>query len=366
MRIGIDARILKYPNYKGIAYTTWRIIQNWAAGTSGHQYVLMSDAELCLPERLPGNWRIVVKKALPGGLLWEETVLPGLVQQNGIDVFWGPNFLLPRKVRGCPYVVTVHDLGLFRYPGTASVATAAILRLSGKRSCQRAEKVIAISRSTARDVHELFGIPQEKITVCYNGADGCRTGTSGRTQKGRPYFLFLSTIEPRKNPETVLAAYEQFMDSARTKVRLVFCGGYGWKTARFRKMLACNRYREYISVLGYVTEEQKWRLLKNAVALLYPSLYEGFGLPVLEAFSVGVPVITGAVSSLPETGGDAAIYLRNPKDAKALAARMKQVYAMTDKSRAQLHEKMQRQVAKFSWDKTAANVMAVLQNVLEE
>ena len=359
MRIGIDASILKQDAYKGIANTTWNIIQIWKEKYPEHEYVLVANGDLRLPERLPENWHIAHQRERLLRFIPAASGVPELIRRERIDVFWGPNHLLPVSKSGCPTVVTVCDLAWLKIPGIASAGTYTVLRLFGKKSCETADRVIAISKATARDVHEIYRIPKRKIDVCYIGADKPPAIQVNKSVK-HPYFLFLSTIEPRKNPVTVLDAFERFCDNGNAEHRLVFAGAYGWKTQAFRRKLRRSPYRNRINISGYVPENKKWKLLKHATALLYPSLYEGFGLPILEAMSVGTPVITTDRSSMPEAGGDAAVYLRDPADAAELASHMRMICEMNETEKNALREKMKKQVRKFSWEQCADGVMKTL------
>lgn len=366
MRIGIEARIFKYREYKGIANTTFNILREWMKLYPEHEYFLISNSEIYFPVDLPENWNLVIRGKNRNGLFWTLFELPGIICDLKLDVLWGPNFLLPPPKGGCRYVVTVHDLALFRFKGTASAGTYLTLKILGKKSCEWADKVIAISEATANDITTFYGISRNKIAVCMNGysAEGAAQSFSRNKfscdsdlQK-HPFFLFLSTIEPRKNPGTVLCAFEKFTESLpEKKARLVFAGGMGWNNGDFNKELQDSKCRDRIVLAGYVDGEEKQWLLSHAKVLLYPSLYEGFGLPILEAMANGTPVVTSAVSSMPEVGGEAAFYLKDPKDADELLYYMKKCMDLNENEKREMQTKMIKQVQKFSWEKCAKEIM---------
>lgn len=363
MRIGIDARIFKFKDYRGIASATYSIINILSQNYKSHDFYLISNTQIHLPSELPDNWHIVVEGKNRNGILWTILELPGVIKDLKLDAFWSPNFILPKRVKGCRYFVTVHDLALFKFKGTASIGTYLTLKLLGKRSCKYADKVFAISEATKNDVIDLYGVSSNKVSVCYNGVDtlALRNTEAKPIQKLKlkegSYFIFLSTIEPRKNPVTVLQAYEQYRDKNLGEEKLVFVGSEGWNLQSFQRAYDLNNYKEDIIFTGYVSESHKKWLIENALVLLYPSIYEGFGLPILEAFALGTPVITSNVSAMPEVGGDAAIYVNSPESKEELVSAMCKIKALSQDELSKLKDKMAGRAKSFSWLSTAEIIM---------
>lgn len=354
MKIGIDARIFKFHDYKGIATSSYMIIKELCNNNCNHEYYLISNTNINIPDQLPNNWNMVVSGNFQNGILWNEFELPIIIRDLGLDAFWGVNFLLPPRVSGCRYYVTVHDLALFRFKNTASKGTYVILRLMGKKSCLRADKIFTISKSTAQDVTKLYGIDDHKIVLTYNGVDsaGLQSMTSKQPnllKQTDSFFVFLSTIEPRKNPVTLLRAYELYRNKDYGNEKLVFVGAKGWKLKEFDTALNASKYNKDIVFVGYVSNEEKKWILERAKALVYPSLYEGFGLPILEAFSLKTPVITCNVSAMPEVGKDAAFYINDPLDYEGLAELMHKTTLLAPDETEIIHEKMSKVVSGFSW-----------------
>ena len=214
-----------------------------------------------------------------------------------------------------------------------------------------ATAVIAMSESTKRDAVRILGLAPEKITVIYNGVAPEYFGAAAQPPAGltKPYLLFVGTIEPRKNVATLLDAYEALPRAEREAFDLVVAGPPGWNSSptleRLRKPAAGIHY------LGYVPESQLPGLTAGATMLVYPSLYEGFGLPVAQAMAAGVPVITSNVSALPEITGDAALHV-DPRSAPALSAAMQTLLGSSDLQRT-LRERGIRRAAKFRWETCA-------------
>ena len=370
MRIGIDARILKYKEYRGIASSTFFIIKALSEQQNDDiSFFLISNCEIHLPVELPDNWHRHVEGIEKNGVLWTVLELPLIIKKLKIDVFWGPNFLLPPRVKECKYILTVHDLAIFMFKGIASRKTYLILKIFGKLSCNHASKIIAVSETTKKDIVRLYKIPESKISVCYNGVDAeylniiIPKKPNINEILNKDFFLFMSTIEPRKNPITVLEAYEVYRDNDYGDEKLIFIGAEGWNLKKFKESLARNKYKKDIIFTGYISETEKKWLLQNAVSLIYPSLYEGFGLPILEAFSIETPVITSNVSAMPEVGEDACIYVDNPNDKYDLAKKMLIVKNLNEQEYELLKKKMKKQIKKYSWNTSADQLMKIIREL---
>jgi len=224
---------------------------------------------------------------------------------------------------------------------------------------RRSEKVIAISESTKRDIVSLLEIEEEKISVTHLGVDKrFRPVTEEQELAGvrrkynlpPKYILYVGLIEPRKNLEALVDAYHA--DSLHTEFDLVLAGNLGWGYAPLLEKVANSRIRNRIHMPGYIADTDLPALFSMAATFAYPSVYEGFGLPVLEAMACGTPVITSQVSSLPEVAGDAAI-LVDPSDRKALALALQKVLS-DDHLRKSLSEKGIRRARLFTWEKNSS------------
>lgn len=175
------------------------------------------------------------------------------------------------------------------------------------------------------------------------------------------FFLFLGTIEPRKNICTIVRAFEEYVDTTASSMKLVLAGKIGWLCDDVLEMIKNSRYHRQIVLPGFISDSDKAYLLRNAKALVFPSLYEGFGIPILEAFAYGLPVLTARVTSMPEVGGNAAIYITDPLDVHALAEQMRKVMQLNEQDKDDMKAEMKKQLAKFSWDKNAKEIMQVFE-----
>lgn len=262
---------------------------------------------------------------------------------------FGP-FNLPQHIQR---ITVIHDLTPLLFPYYHRWHGQMLQRLFLPRILKKTHLIIAVSQHTAHDLARLFPFTKPKIVVISPGCDSFFKPTPSKAvlkkwQINAPYFLSVGTIEPRKNLLLLLQAYQQFRERHEERVLLVIVGGKGWKYKSFYKELAQHLYREDILLLGFVDKQDLPPLYTLALALLYPSLYEGFGLPILEAMACGTVVICSNSSSLSEVGGKAALYL-NPKDEAKLLSHMLAV--VQDKLKTEEKRLLSlHQAATFSWE----------------
>ncbi len=288
-------------------------------------------------------------------ILWEQALLPWVARREGIDLLHNMAFVGP-VASPCPFIVTVHDLSFLFYPHSFRPLRRSYLRLFARISVHRARRVIAVSESTKRDLVETYGISSAKIDVVHNGVDEsfrplpADQVAAFRQQKKLPdrFALFVGTLEPRKNIAGLLDAYAKLPEG---RPPLVLVGGKGWFYDEIFGRVQALGLNNEVRFAGFVPTEELPFWFNAADLFVYPSLYEGFGLPPLEAMACGTAVITSTTSSLPEVVGRAG-QLVDPTDADALAATMSRVLGDGD-----LRREMQvaglKQAAGFSWEEAA-------------
>lgn len=265
-------------------------------------------------------------------IVWEQVALPGLLRKLRADVFHSPVNVLPSRLP-CASVVTIHDLAFLRYPQYFRPARRVYQRRFTRRSARAASLVVTVSEATKRDVMEYFGVAESRIRVIHPAIDedfrpqrDPATRASFRSRLGLPdrYILFLGTIEPRKNLLTLIEAYATLRAMDPDTPPLILAGAKGWYyQAVFDKVRALGLERS-VTFAGYVDRNDQPLWYSCAELCVYPSLYEGFGLPVVEALACGTPTVTSNVSSLPEAGGTVAL-LVDPGSQDALAHAMRDV-----------------------------------------
>ena len=371
MRIGIDARLFTGKNMTGIAIVQYEIVKHLILIDNQNEYFLFSREKVKLDFPIPDNWHIIVKP-FKQGMIWYNTILISLLKQYKIDVFWNCNHILPlRKPKNVKYVLTIHDLALCKFKGIGETSNVIKQKLFVRNSCKKADKIAVVSECTKQDLIQIMQVPSDKIAVCYNGGVETHSKVSDATIKetrekynitGR-YIFYLGTLEPRKNIITAVKAFEKLRKTEN--VKFVISGGKGWKYQPVLDQIEQSNYKSDIILTGYVTTAEKSALYSDAALFVFPSLYEGYGIPVLEAFSYGIPVITANNSSLSEVGGKAAFYIQNALNVNELAEQMEKVLCL-DNSKRECLKKIERQQAeKFSWEKAAHVMLSIFEDTMK-
>lgn len=302
-------------------------------------------------------------RVIPAPRLWTHTRFSAALFREQPDVTFVPAHTLPLAFPG-PGVVTVHDLGYLYFPAAHPSRARRYLDWSTRYSVRRAARVLVDSVATAQDVAAHYDVPESRITLVYPGVDDALHPVTDpaalatvRARYGLPdrYLLFLGTLQPRKNIARLVEGYARWRArSGRSDVALVLAGPQGWLFDPAWLRGAADVIRP-----GYVRDEDVAALYSGALALLFPSLHEGFGFPVLEAMRCGTPVITSTTSSLPEVAGDAAL-LVNPRDSDAIATAIERV--LSDSAlRRRLIAAGYEQAAAFTWARAAETALDALE-----
>jgi glycosyltransferase involved in cell wall biosynthesis len=385
MLIGIDASRTATRERTGTENYSFNLIRHLLALESGHHYRLyfnrLPTIELCsatvppcaviaalFPTRADLELRV-----MPFPRLWTHLRLSWEMARQPPDVLFVPAHVLP-LVHPRPSVVTVHDLGYLYYPGAHRPLDRLYLDLSTRYNARAASRIIAISQATKDDLVQHYGTEPDKITVVYSGCDEAMQPVEDEATVERvkarygirgDYVLHVGTLQPRKNLERLLEAYAIVKRQAKRGETpdLVIAGSKGWLYDQiFRQVKKLSLETEVIFP-GYVSQDDLPALLSGARLFAFPSLYEGFGLPVLEAMACGTPVLCSNVSALPEVAGNAAL-LVDPLDVESMAEAMN-CLLQDEGLRAQLTERGLRQVRQFSWDRCARETLAVLEDALQ-
>lgn len=297
---------------------------------------------------------------------------PLVLRREHIDLLHALAFAGPTVIT-IPWVVTVYDLSFVHYPQSFNAANRIYLTWAVRDAVRRANRLIAISESTKRDLIATFGAAPERVQVIYCGKDAAFVPASDRAvleawraARGVPekMILFVGTIEPRKNVARLIRAFARAKRAARLPHQLVLIGARGWKSSEVDRAITQTGSANDVMFVGYVAQEELPRWYQAADLFVYPSLYEGFGMPPLDALASGTPVVTSNAASLPEVVGDAAIQVA-PDDEDALMDAI--VRALTDRAlREQMCARGLEQAAKFSWERAGRETMALHRAVLAE
>ncbi len=356
MRIAIDASRTTVPRVTGTEHYALQLIRSLIRLNSEHTLTLYFRDEPT--NALFASSPLVHMRVLPQRRLWTHTRFASALQRDKPDVTFVPAHALPLVFPGRA-VVTVHDLGFRRFPAAHPWYPRLYLDLSTRASVRRADLVLVDSHATGDDLERFYDLPRAKMRVVYPGVDPPEMGDPAavRRKYGLPdrYFLFVGTLQPRKNIARLVQAFALWKAAhPGDDAALVLAGGKGWLHDE-----AWTAGVEGVILPGYVDEADKGALYAGALALVFPSLYEGFGFPVLEAMHSGTAVICSGTSSLPELGGSAALYV-DPLDVDSIAAAMGRL-SDDEALRQSLRASGYQQALAFTWRAAAQATMAALE-----
>ena len=368
LRIAIDAR--KLHDY-GIGTYVRNLIRQLARQDRTTEYVLLCRPDDCQAlQALGENFRAVPDRSRPYSIR-EQISVPMDLRREAIDLFHAPHYVLPPLVP-CRSVVTIHDCIHLMFPQYLPNRLAwGYARASMWAATHRSDRVLTVSEASKRDILRFFHIPPEKIDVIYNGIDErfwtppseeavCRVRERYRLDD--PFLLYAGNIKPHKNLERVIDAFDRLRKEGFADLKLMIIGDEISKYAALRRAVHRHHLHKHVRFFGFVPDDTLAVLYRLADVFVFPSLYEGFGLPPLEAMASGTPVVTSNVSSLPEVAGDAAL-LVDPRDPEAIAGAIRML--LTDRTlREDLRERGLARAHAFSWETSIARVRAIYAEVL--
>jgi glycosyltransferase involved in cell wall biosynthesis len=368
LRVAVDARAL-LSQKTGIGTYTRGVAAGLAA-IPGVEVRLFSPRPLLEADR-SGPWSVHAD-GHPFGILWAQTALPRRCAEWNADVLLSALTIGP--VRACiPFVSVVHDLTAWTHPEWHAARTIIGFVPLWEATAERAARLVCVSQTTADDLLRRYPETAPRVRVVLNGVDADFTPGPGgesaertrrRFAEGRRYVLYLGTLEPRKNVETLVAACERLWERRRSRPDLVLAGGVGWKTSSLHRRIVRSPFRDKIHLAGYAPRDVARELYRAAELFVYPSLCEGFGLPVLEAMACGTPVVVSTAPALVEVGGDAVLYAE-PRDTAALARQIERVLE-DGPMRERLRRAGPARAAGFSWDAAARRTASVLEEAARE
>jgi glycosyltransferase involved in cell wall biosynthesis len=366
MKIGIDARNL-VPKLSGIG--------RYVAETSRHLVELGHEVFAYLPSP-PHSIEAIAQGVHPhishhnGALAriwWGNTSLLKLAKRDQVDLLWGPAHRLPvLGSSSIPTVLTIHDLVWRHASDTMRPLGWLGERVFMERSIRSADHVVAVSSATETAVSATYPWAREKISVVYPGctplAEVYDEGVINRAEITRPFVLFVGTLEPRKNLSALLRAFAALPDHLKSGLQLVIAGGQGWGLENLQTEISRLSITDLVRLTGFISDAELGTLYRKAKFLAMPSLYEGFGLPIIEANAAGIPVLTSSSSSMPEVGGDAAL-LVDPLDDKSIAKGLERL--ITDEGLYQrLREAATANAARFNWTRTATELAVIFEQTV--
>ncbi len=386
MRILIDGTTLcdaQGGTGAGIEHYTWQITRAMLEADSGHEFFIFVPPQLNrvrVSQLIEGckNVQLIRSIGPKISFISRHFLLPLRFWLHRPDVVFAPSGQMPLGWRGAS-VITVHDLSIYTHPEWFPEGQDFSIKTIVPRSIEKALGIIAVSKATQENLMHQFSIAKEKTQVVYEGVSPPHEAlenmdpTDTRFPFDQDYVLYLGTLEPRKNLVHAMRAFHRFLTNRPElvgSVRFVLAGKFGWKTKEIEEeFLQINReWKEQepngvIQFLGPVTEEEKWKLMARAGCLLFPSLDEGFGLPVLEAMSVGTPVITTELGAIPEVAGDAALYVK-PDDIEQISLSIAQCLLVPEGVKEFCMDGFRR-AQELTWERAANETLEYLEIIVK-
>ena len=366
MRIGVNARLLLSQNMEGMSRYIYETTKNMAISNPDDTFILFYDrfdrkklefpsnvshVAIPLPTRHPVLW-----------YLWFELLVPVFLSKYKIDVFYSGDGYMSLNTN-IPTILVVHDLAYLHYPHHVRSAILSYYQKNIPKFLTAAHQIVTVSQFVKKDITARFNISDDKINVIYNAVNkninlidfSNLSPKIANIPKSLPYFIYVGSLHPRKNIIRLIQAFNLFNEPQESKFKLILAGRMAWKTDEIKDEIQKTKYVEY---LGMVSEEEKAFLIKNAVALVYVSLFEGFGIPILESMQLQTPVITSSVSSMPEVAGGAAL-LADPENTASIS----ECFSLITKDnslRTELILKGKKRVLDFSWQDSSEKIYRLL------
>ena len=358
MRVAIDARKL---HDFGIGTYIRNLLRQLARLDSETEYVLLCrEPDMGVAAELGVNFRTVLEPS-PNYSFREQLHVPWVLLRERPDVFHAPHYVLPPGVR-CRSVVTIHDTIHLTFPQyLPNRAAYAYARASMWAAARRSDRILTVSEASKRDILRFFHVPPEKVVVVHNGIDERFSReplaedvarVRERYQLDQRFVLYVGNIKPHKNLVRLIEAFHALREHGLEDLKLLIIGDEISRLPALRRAVHEHKLHKHVRFLGYLPDDKLAILYRLAAVFVFPSLYEGFGLPPLEAMASGTPVVTSNVSSLPEVTGDAAV-LVDPYDTHSIMAGMRRV--LTDPALAsEMRRKGLLRASEFSWERSVA------------
>jgi glycosyltransferase involved in cell wall biosynthesis len=368
MLIGFEASALQGCK-SGVGYYAENLLGGMMSTAPEHDYVLLSNRDM------RPSWRPISHETLQGDRFfpvraaWMQAALPGILRRLRPDICHFPNYLAPLAC-GRPYVVTIHDMTLFITPRYHRLKKLVLDRTLVPHVARRAAAIITVSKSARDDIVRYLKVPRDRVHVVMNAVgpafvpvtDQARLeAVRARYGLDVPYILYVGTIEPRKNIVRLIRAFAQ-LKKKDIPHKLVLVGQPGWKCEPIYAEVEKRGLRQDVIFTGYVPFDDLPVLYSGAESMAFPSLYEGFGLPVLEAMACGTPVVTSSSSSLAEVADGAAL-LVDPYSVAEIAGSLQRIHSDPALA-AELSEKGRARAAQFTWETAARDTLCIYEDIV--
>lgn len=373
MKIAVNTRFLMPNKLEGIGWFTHETLKRWVEWHPEHEFIFIFDRpfseEFIFAKNVTGVHTFPPARHPFLFYWWYEWSIPRLLKKHQADVFVSPDGFMSLSTK-VPTLMVLHDIAWKHFPDHVYYTAMKYYEHFVPKFAHKANRIATVSEYSKQDIANSFNISNDKIDVVYNGShENYQPLTEAEQEnirqtytQGQAYFLYLGSIHPRKNVPNLLRGFEQFKQATKAPTKLVLAGRMAWQTGEIGELLPTLQYKDDIIFLGYVDNDLLPKIVASAYALTYVSLFEGFGIPLLEALYCNVPSITSNCSSMPEVVGDAGL-LVNPYSPDDIGRQMEAIWTQPD-LRDRLIEKGKVQRQKFSWDLTAGKMWESLEKIV--
>lgn len=374
MVILVNGRFLIPGKLEGIGLYTFEITRRLAAMHPEHHFIVCIDRKSSMQLDLGPN--VEYDHILPPArhpllfLWWFEVGISKAYQRHHADLFFSPDGFCSLNSKISNTLLVIHDLAYLHYPEQVGFLMRWYYRFFVPRFIKKATRIITVSNATRSDLINHFSPYESKVSVIYNGVRSANKIGKNTSRKwrialeDRPYFIVLGSIHPRKNLSNVLRAFTHFKNEVSDDTCLLIVGRMAWKTTQIKALFEKHPYRDSILFTGYLDDLEMFKAMKGSLGLVYVSLFEGFGLPLVEAMANGIPIITSDRSSMPEIVGKAGL-LVNPDQPQSIAQGMVRV-RFEKQLTSDLIEKGLTRAQFFSWDRAAEETWKLMQKSTAE
>jgi glycosyltransferase involved in cell wall biosynthesis len=375
MRIAVNTRLLLKGKLEGIGWFTYQTLERMVKNHPEHEFIFFFDRPYDESFVFASNVTpvVVAPQARHPILfyLWFEWSIPFMLKKYKADVFLSTDGYLSLKTK-VPTCLVIHDLAFEHYPDHVIRSHRMYWRYFSPKFARRADRLVTVSTFSKEDIVKRYRIEPSKIDIVYNGAHDKykpldwkeREEVKAKYADGCEYFVFAGALHPRKNILNLLKAFVIFKKRQRSDMKLVIVGRFAWKYEEVLDMKENMPFKDDVKWVGYMEVEELSKVIGGAYALAYPSLFEGFGIPILEALQCNVPAIVSNTSSMPEVGGNAAL-LVDPLDTDDIANKMQLIYK-DEALRAKLIADAPNQVKKFDWNKSAEQLWDAVMKCIQK
>jgi glycosyltransferase involved in cell wall biosynthesis len=375
LKIAVNTRLLLPDKLEGIGWVAYETLKRITLSHPEHEFYFIFDRKW--DERFIFADNITPIVASPQArhpilyYIWFEFSVPRILRRIGADLFLSPDAYLSLKTK-VPSIPVFHDLNFEHYPFDLPFCERKYYKYFFPRYARKATRIVTVSEFSKKDIVNLYGVPPEKVSVVYNGANENfkpvdkkeKEASRARWSGGCPYFIFVGALHPRKNLARLFQAFDYFKELHDTDIKLVVVGNKKYWTRDIRNAYERMKHSRDVIFSGRMSAGDLRKAVASALGMAYVSYFEGFGLPIIEAFRSDTPVLTSNVTSMPEVAGDAALLI-DPFSVKSIAMGLEKI-AFDRELRASLIEKGRDRQSRFTWQRSAEGLWNVIEEVLND